>query len=455
MSAPAAAAALPHDPYAALRSRNYRDYLLGSFLALIGRQAVTVAASWEVYQWTHSATALGLVGLINVLPVLALSLPAGALADRRDRRRLIALSQIVLMGLSTGLALLSAFHARLPAWPLLRSGNGVLHTVAMLFEHHAGATGVHFDEPALPLMFLLLLAIAVARILAWPARTAISPCLLPTRALPNAITWNSSAFEIATVVGPALGGFLIAGLGFPAVYLLDVVLGGIFCGLLRHVVYFLPPQPVKEARTWRSLLAGVEFIWRKQVILGASTLDLFATLLGGAIALLPIYADEILHVGPIGLGWLRAAPSVGAFSMAMWTAHRPPLRHPGRTLLWCVAGFGASILVFGISPWFWLSFVALVFSGAFDNVSVVVRQSLVQLLTPDALRGRVSGVNQIFIGCSNELGALRAGLMAAWLGPVASTVVGGVGTILVVLGVGRAVPPLRTLPPLPTLKPGD
>ena len=177
MSAPAAAAALPHDPYAALRSRNYRDYLLGSFLALIGRQAVTVAASWEVYQWTHSATALGLVGLINVLPVLALSLPAGALADRRDRRRLVALSQIVLMGLSTGLALLSAFHARLPAWPLLRSGNGVLHTVAMLFEHHAGATGVHFDEPALPLMFLLLLAIAVARILAWPARTAIIPCL--------------------------------------------------------------------------------------------------------------------------------------------------------------------------------------------------------------------------------------------------------------------------------------
>jgi MFS family permease len=445
--------AAPHDPYASLRSANYRDYLLGSFLSSIGRQAVTIAASWEIYQWTHSATALGLVGLVNVLPVLALSLPAGALADRRDRRRIIALAQLTLMGLSAALALLSIFHAHLPAWAPLRWGNGLLREIAAVFERHADPAKLRFVEPALPLMFLLLFAMAGARILAWPARTAIIPCLLPTASLTNGITWNSSASEVANMIGPALGGFLVAGAGFPAVYGLDVVLGGIFCLLLRRVVYCAPPQPATEIRSWRSLLAGVEFIWHKRIIFGASMLDLFATLLGGAIALLPIFADQILHVGPIGLGWLRAAPSIGAFSMAMWIAHHPPMRRPGRILLWAVAAFGASIVVFGFSTWFWLSFLALILSGAFDNVSVVVRQSLVQLLTPDELRGRVTGVNQVFIGSSNELGALRAGLMAASLGAVVSTVFGGICTILVVFAVTEMVPSLRDLPGLHTLRP--
>jgi MFS family permease len=201
------------------------------------------------------------------------------------------------------------------------------------------------------------------------------------------------------------------------------------------------------------MLAGAEFIWNRKVILGASSLDLFAVLLGGATALLPVFAAQILQVGPVGFGWLRAAPSIGAIAMAFWLAHRPPLARPGRALLWSVAGFGVATILFGWSRSLWLSLIALALTGALDNVSVVVRQSLVQLLTPDALRGRVTAVNQIFIGSSNEIGALRAGLMSAAVGPVAAVVWGGVGTVLVAVAVARAVPQLRSLPPLHTLRP--
>ena len=448
-----AAAAPPHDPYAALRIANYRDYLTGSFLALLGRQAISVAATWEIYQWTHSATALGLVGFVNVLPLLALSLPAGALADRHDRRRIIALGSqftAVLCGL---LAALSHWHTAIPALGPLRGANALLRHIALVFERHGNPATLCFDEPALPLMFLLLFAMATVRILVWPSRASITPLLLPTAALTNAITWNSSTFEIATMAGPALGGFLIAGADFQAVYIAGAVLELTFLFFLGRVRYFQPPQRVAVRRTWRDVLAGAEFIWRRKVILGASALDLFAVLLGGAVALLPLYADRILHVGPIGLGWLRAAPSIGAFAMAVAIAHRPPLAHPGVALLWAVAGFGAAIVMFGVSRWFWLSFAALVLTGAFDNVSVVVRQSLVQLLTPETLRGRVTAFNQIFVGSSNEIGALRAGLMAALIGPVAAVVWGGLGTIAVAAIVARAVPPLRRLPALHTLRP--
>jgi MFS family permease len=445
-----------HDPYAALRVANFRAYLAGNFFALIGRQAVVAAATWQVYRWTNSATALGLVGLVNVLPLLALSLPAGALADRHDRRRLIAICTAVIAVLNVALAALTFGRAAVPDLAPLRWANELLLRLALVFEQHAPPGSLHFDEPALPLIYLLLLVQACARILNWPARSSITPLLVPTPALSNAVTWSASTFEIATVAGPALGGFLIALADVPSVYALGAALDVAFLLVLRRVTYFRAPTPAPAARrTWRDVLAGGEFIWRKKTILGASSLDLFAVLLGGATALLPVYADKILHVGPIGFGWLRAAPSLGAFAMAMWLAHRAPLERPGRALLWSVAGFGASILAFGLSPWFWLSFVALLLSGAFDNVSVVVRQSLIQLLTPDALRGRVTAVNQIFIGSSNEIGALRAGLMAAMIGPVGAVVWGGVGTIAVVAAIARMVPGLRTLPPLHTLKPEE
>jgi MFS family permease len=444
-----------HDPYAALRIPQYRGYLTGSFLALLGRQAVTAVAIWQVYEWTHSSTALGLVGLVNVLPLLALSLPAGAVADRHDRRRLIAAGTAIIAVINITLAALAFWHASIPDLTPLRWANTVLLKIALLFEHHTGASPLRFDQPALPLVYLLLLGLACARILIWPARSSITPLLVPGPALSNAITWNTSTFEIATVAGPAIGGFLIAYVGIPSVYALGSALELFFLLALGRVTYFQQPQRANVRRTWRDVLAGGEFIWRKKVILGASSLDLFAVLLGGATALLPVYADQILHVGPIGFGWLRAAPSIGAFAMAMWIAHRAPMPRPGLALLWSVVGFGAAIVVFGFSRSFWLSLLALFFTGAFDNISVVVRQSLVQLLTPDSLRGRVTAVNQIFIGSSNEIGALRAGLMSALIGPVGAVVWGGIGTIAVAAAVARAVPGLRSLPALHTLKPDD
>jgi MFS family permease len=399
---------------------------------------------------------LGLVGVVNVLPLLALILPAGALADRHDRKRLITLGTAVLALLNAGLALLAFAHAAVPALAPLRWGNAVLRHVALLFERHTELATLRFDEPALPLLFVLLGAHACVRVLIWPARGSITPLLVPPAALGNAITWNTSAFEVATITGPAIGGMVIDRVGFPIVYVAGAATEIVFLFLLRPVRYFVAPAArVVAQRSWGEVLAGARFIWRQKVMLGASSLDLFAVLLGGATALLPVFADQILHVGPAGFGWLRAAPSLGAVSMAMWIAHRPPLRHPGNALLWSVAGFGAATLVFGLSHWFWLSLVALFFTGAFDNISVVVRQSLLQFLTPDSLRGRVTAVNQIFVGSSNEIGALRAGLTAALIGPVAAVAWGGAGTIGVTIAIAAALPALRRLAPLHTLRPNE
>jgi MFS family permease len=246
------------------------------------------------------------------------------------------------------------------------------------------------------------------------------------------------------VVGPAIGGFLIAHMGFPFVYALDAICASIFFCLV------LPIKKIREARrvmgsAWRSLVEGLRFVFSQKVILATITLDLFAVLLGGATALLPIFADQILHCGPIGLGWLRAAPAIGAFVMAVMIAYLPPMRQAGRTLLWCVIGFGVATIVFGASRWFWLSLFTLFLTGLFDSVSMVVRQTLVQLLTPDELRGRVSATNNIFIGTSNEFGALESGLTAALFGPVVSVIAGGIGTILVVFAVATKWPETRRI----------
>lgn len=446
----------PHDPYAALRHVNYRRFLIGTFCANMGRQMLTVAVAWQIYQWTRSATALGLVGLLNVLPLLVCSLPAGSLADRFDRRRILAVTTAATVVCSIALAAVAFFHDQVPRLAVLETANAGLREIALFFERKADPAELNFTHPALPIVYLLLFAMGTARILGWPARSALVPQLVPPAVLGNTMTWNASAHEISTMAGPALGGFLIAWIGFPAVYALDALAGVALLVLLTRVNLLpsaLKPVAAVGKRSWRSALAGAEFIWNKKVVLAASALDMFAVLLGGAVALLPIYADEILQVGPIGLGWLRAAPSIGAFLMAMWIAHRRPMQRPGVMLLWSVAGFGAAAVVFGVSTWFALSFVALLAMGVFDNVSVVVRQSLVQLLTPDHLRGRVTSVNQIFVGSSNEIGTLRAGLMAAVVGPVAAVVLGGVGTIFTTWVVARAVPQLKTVAPLDKLRP--
>ena len=295
------------------------------------------------------------------------------------------------------------------------------------------------------MIYLLLFLGAVARTFSWAARSSFFPTLISRDAFANAVTWNNSVFQIGSVVGPAFSGLLVAYIGFPFVYLLDALCAFCFFLLVLPIRRSNQRRDRSEASTWKSLMAGLRFVFRRKVILATITLDLFAVLLGGATALMPIFADQILHCGPVGLGWLRAMPAIGAFGIAMVVAHLPPMKHAGRALLWCVSGFGIATVLFGFSKIFWLSLGLLFLVGAFDSVSVIIRGSIVQLVTPDEMRGRVSSVNNIFIGTSNEFGALESGLTAALFGPVISVVAGGIGTILVVLGVAFRWPETRKI----------
>jgi MFS family permease len=441
--APIELAALPHDPYAAFRFGDFSLFTVGNLLSIIGRLMLAVAVEWEVYARTHSATALGLVGLVIVVPVVTLSLPAGHLADRFSRKRIILVSQVFSMLTSVALALVSWKHLAIPAIAPLRESNRFLTAVAAIFERHHPI--FHFDDLSIPLIYLLLLLGAMARTFSWAARSSFFPTLISRDAFANAVTWNSSIFQIGSVVGPALSGLLIAYTGFPVVYLIDALCSLSFFSLVLPIRRSTQRRDRSEANTWKSLLAGLRFVFGRKVILATITLDLFAVLLGGATALMPIFADQILHCGPVGLGWMRAAPAVGAFVMAMAVAHLRPMKHAGRTLLWCVAGFGIATILFGLSKTFWLSLGLLFLVGAFDSVSVIIRGSIVQLVSPDEMRGRISSVNNIFIGTSNEFGALESGLTAALFGPVISVVAGGIGTVLVVLGVALYWPETRKI----------
>lgn len=433
----------PHDPYAAFRFGGFSLFTAGNLLSITGRLMLAVAVEWEIYARTHSATALGLVGLVIAVPVVALSLPAGHLADRISRKRIILVSQIFSALMSVALAIVSWKHLSIPSIAPLREANGALAVIAAIFERHHPV--FHFDDASIPLIYLLLFIGACARTFNWAARTAFFPTLVSRDAFSNAVTWNNSVFQIGSVVGPALSGLLVAFVGFPFVYLLDALCAFFFFLLVSLIRRSTQKRGQTEESTWKSLIAGVRFVFRRKVILATITLDLFAVLLGGATALMPIFADQILHVGPVGLGWMRAAPAVGAFAVALVVAHLPPMRRAGKTLMWCVTGFGIATILFGLSKIFWLSLGVLFFVGAFDSVSVIIRGSIVQLVTPDEMRGRVSSVNNIFIGTSNEFGALESGLTAALFGPVVSVVAGGIGTILVVLGVAFRWPETRKI----------
>ncbi len=435
--------ARPHDPYAAFRFGSFRLFTIGNLLSIIGRQMLAVAVEWEMYRRTHSATALGLVGLVIAIPVVALSLPAGHLADRFSRKRIILVSQIFSALTSVALALVSWQHLAIPQLSILRQGNRALSAIAAIFERHD--VTFHFDDASIPIIYALLFIYGVARTFAWAARSSFFPSLVPRDAFANAVTWNNSVFQIGSVVGPGISGLLVAHLGFPLVYALDALCAFAFFLLVLPIRHFAQTGKRAEKNAWRSLIAGMRFVFSKHVILATITLDLFAVLLGGATALLPIFADQILHCGPVGLGWLRASPAVGAFAMALVVAYLPPMKHAGKTLLWCVTGFGIATIVFGLSQAFWLSLFMLFLAGAFDSVSVIIRGSIVQLVTPDEMRGRVSAVNNIFIGTSNEFGALESGLTAALFGPVISVVGGGIGTILVVLAVAFGWPETRKI----------
>jgi MFS family permease len=391
-----------HDPYQALRLRDFRLLLVGNWIANVGGQMVTLAVGWELYERTSSALALGFVGLVQVIPVLCLSLVTGHVADHYDRRRIVIASQFCL----------------------------VLASLAL--------TALSYWRGSVELIYLCLLFMGIATSFNGPAARTLPTEVVPEDTFENAVTWSSSGMQLAMVVGPALGGVVIAIFGGTAlVYLFNTAAGVTYVILLR-LIRLRPTvkrhfSHRREPLTIRSLGDGIGFLRRTPIILAVITLDLFAVLLGGATTLLPIYAKDILAIGPTGLGWLRAAPSVGAVAMAMFLAHRPPMQRAGPTFLAAVTGFGVATIVFGISRSFALSLAMLVILGALDNISVVVRSTLTLLRTPDDMRGRVAAINGMFISASNQLGGFESGLTAQLFGPVASVAGGGIGTILVVL----------------------
>nr|WP_082368446.1 MFS transporter [Piscinibacter sakaiensis] len=398
---------LAHRPFVRL----WVARLLGTAAA----QMLMVTLGWHMYERTGSAWDLGLVGLAQFAPALVLALWAGHVVDHSDRGRVVALC----LATQAAVAAVLAVATLAPSLP-------------------GGAAHARWDSRTL--LLALSVVLGAVRAFQMPAQQALTPLLVPAWLLPRAMAFSSAGQQAAIIGGPALGGLLfVAGLG--TVYLSCTLLFGLGVALMLRLGWRHRPA-AREPVTWRTLLAGVDFIWHRKVVLGAVSLDLFAVLLGGAVALLPIYAKDILHVGPWGLGLLRSAPAVGALVMSVLLTRTPLERRVGRHLLVAVGVFGLSMLVFGLSTQFWLSLAALAVSGAADMVNVVIRQTLVQLETPDAMRGRVSAVNSIFIGASNQLGEFESGATAALLGPVGSVVLGGLGTIAVALAWVRLFPGL-------------
>lgn len=374
--------------------RAFLQFWWGRLAGTAANQMMMVAVGWQMYDLTGSAWDLGLVGLLQFLPALALTLAAGHVADRYRRERVLALCMAAQLAVAA--VLLGATLA-----------------------HAAGRE----------LLLGLSLALGGAKAFQMPAQQALAPLLVPPEVLPRALAFSSAGMQGAIIAGPALGGFIYVA-GAVAVYAVCAALFALAAALLLRLRYDHAPAP-REPVTLASLLAGVRYIGARPVVLGAISLDLFAVLLGGATALLPIFAKEVLHVGPWGLGLLRGAPAAGALAMSLVLTRWPISRRVGHAMFAAVGIYGLATLAFALSEVFLLSLLALAISGAADMVSVVIRQSLVQLETPDAMRGRVSAVNSIFIGASNQLGEFESGTTAAWLGPVGSVLLGGVGTLVV------------------------
>src|SRR5215216_138114 len=398
-----------HDPYAALRNQNFRLLLTGRFITSFGNEMLSFAIGWELWLRTHQPFVLGMVGLVQVIPVILLSLPAGHVADQYNRKRIVLITELFLALCVLGLGWLS------------------------------------YTAGSLILIYALLLGIGIARAFNDPASSTLLPETVPRHLFSNAATWSTSTWHFASIAGPALAGLLI---GFfnsvILIYVFDALAAIIFC-ILLVLIKGRQLALAEKSATWTSLLEGFRFMRSTKVILAAITLDMFAVLFGGAVALLPIYATDILRVGAQGLGILRAAPSAGALLMAFLLAHLPPMKNAGRTLLLAVTGFGLATIVFGLSTSFLLSVAILALLGALDNISVVIRGTLLLTQTPDEMRGRISSVNSIFIGISNELGSFESGVAASLFGPVISVVAGGIGKILVVWIVARVWPEMGRL----------
>lgn len=420
-----------HDPYAALRIPAYRRFAGGWSIASMGMQMQGMALGWEVYERTRDPLALGIVGLCRAFPVILLALPAGQIVDTISRKRL-------LVGTQLAFALVSF----LLAWS-------------------------SYAQAPMAVVYLLVVLSGCARVFNGPTRSAILPMIVPPGVFHNAVTWNAGVFHASAMLGPILGGLIIdamnthAGLKITAAAAWPVyAFTGAAClafafamGAVEPRDHVRAPEGLSLRGLWLGMFAGAKHLFAEKTILGAIALDLFAVLLGGVTALLPVYAKEVLHVGAWPLGVLKASPYLGAVLMSVYLAHRKPFARSGAALLWSVAAFGAATIVFGFSQHLWLSIAALLVAGAVDTVSVVIRHVLVQVRTPEHLRGRVAAVNSVFIESSNELGGFESALVAdvagRWLGvaggAVLSVVGGGIGTLLVVAGIAWAFPALRRL----------
>jgi MFS family permease len=407
------------DAYAALRHRFVRRFALGRFAAIAGWQMINVAVGWQLYERTGDPWSLGLVGVVELAPVLLLMVVAGNAADRYPRRNIAIFAHALVAFAAVGLALV--------AWL-------------------SGPTAA---------IYAFLALIGTARAFASPSVSTILPQLLAPAEFANANAWLSSTFQLAAISGPAVGGLLIAATATPTWAFVAAAVGQLVFMVALRLLPSPPPTAVAAPHRARDVFAGFRFIRRNPLFLSAITLDLFAVLFGGAVALLPIFAKDILGVGPAGLGWLRAAPGAGALMMGLITTRLRPWSQPGRVLLIAVAGFGLATIGFGLSRSFALSLMFLFFTGVFDNVSVVIRLTLEQTITPDHLRGRVSAINYVFVGFSNEFGAFESGATAALFGPTVSVVGGGVATLAVIAIVRAKWPELARIGPLHTLSPKE
>ncbi len=394
------------DRYGAFRYKSYQLYWISRFANSFAAQIVAVAVAWQIYDIGRDPLHLGLVGLSQFLPSLVLVLVTGAIADRLGRRLIMAITDLIEAGCALAILYLT-YQGVDTVWPF----------------------------------FPILIVFGIARAFNAPATSALIASTVPEKVFANAVAWNSSAWQTATIVGPVAGG-LLYGISPEVAYFV-----GFLLLVISAITAIMIPKPAKSRKRERvnldTLLAGFRYIYKEKVVLGAISLDLFAVLMGGAVALLPVYARDILELGPWGLGLLRSAPGIGAVAIALWLTGRPIKDHAGIIMLICVGFFGVFTIVFGASTIVWLSILALALLGAADMVSVYIRETLIQLWTPDDLRGRVNAVNMVFVGASNELGEFRAGTMAAFIGVVPAVVFGGIGAIGVAALWGVLFPALR------------
>ncbi|NUM43704.1 MAG: MFS transporter [Anaerolineales bacterium] len=386
------------DPYAALRYPEFRYWLGANSFATLAGRALAVTLGYQIYELTKDPLALGVLGLIEAIPSISLALFGGHIADRYNRHRIVLLTRAV-----------SCLSALAFAW-----------------------ISTSFQAQGLFVLYAIVFVAGLARGMGDPAASAFEAQIVPRALYINAATWGGSIGQVTAIVGPALGGFVYAWFGVTNTYLM---IAGLFA-LAVVCILFISPKPMppleKHESIWQSISIGVRFVFREQILVGAMALDLFAVLFGGAVALLPVFASEILKVGPSGLGMLAAAPSVGAFLSMVWATRFPPIKRAGKILLGVVGGFGVAIIVFALSKNFYLSLFALALSGFLDGISMVIRSTILRLYSPEHLRGRIAAVNWIFIGSSNEIGAFESGFAAKLLGTIPSVVLGGIATLLIV-----------------------